>query len=73
MPFGYFPIKKPSLKYDVKTKMISSKLFHFHINNHNNVVDQGRRHKAQYYDERFHFFIRHFSNKSTLHRNNLAA
>ena len=31
------------------------------------------RHKAQYYDERFFFFIRHFSNCFTLHRNALAA
>ena len=30
-------------------------------------------HKAQYYDERFHFFIRDFSNRFTPHRNALAA
>ena len=33
----------------------------------------GSRHKAQYYGERFLFFIRHFSNCFTLHRNALSA
>ena len=33
----------------------------------------GSRHEAQYYGERFLFFIRHFNNSSTLHRNALAA